>query len=93
MQAVRSAGRLAANSSYFFCCDMQEKFRPTIKYYPEIITVASKLVSGWISGWSQRTPLRRPIDVRSWTNMRSQNWHKHFYNICAHVRACVHAHV
>lgn len=45
IQAVRSAGRLATNSCMFFLCDMQEKFRPTIKYYPEIITVADKMVS------------------------------------------------
>ena len=42
--AARSLGRLAANSCYFFLCDMQEKFRPSIRYYPEIITVAKKMV-------------------------------------------------
>lgn len=41
---ARRLGRLATNSTYFFLCDVQEKFRPTIKYYPEIITVASKMV-------------------------------------------------
>lgn len=45
VQTVRNIGRLAANSCYFFLCDMQEKFRPTIRYYPEIITVADKMVS------------------------------------------------
>lgn len=45
-QLVRSVGRLTANSTYVFLCDMQEKFRPTIKYYPEIITVAQKMV--WV---------------------------------------------
>lgn len=45
--AVRSFGRLAANSCYFFLCDMQEKFRPTIRYFPEIITVAQRMVSHW----------------------------------------------
>ncbi len=42
---VRSLGRLTANTSYFFLCDMQEKFRPMIRYYPEIITVAQRMVS------------------------------------------------
>lgn len=42
---AKRLGRLTANTTYFFLCDMQEKFRPTIKYYPEIITVASKMVS------------------------------------------------
>ena len=45
VQSIRNVGRLAANSCYFFLCDMQEKFRPTIRYYPEIITVADKMVS------------------------------------------------
>ena len=45
VQAVRNVGRLAANSSFFFLCDMQEQFRSTIKYYPEIITVANKMVN------------------------------------------------
>lgn len=43
--AVRSLGRLAANNCYFFLCDMQEKFRPSIRYFPEIITVAQRMVS------------------------------------------------
>ena len=43
-QFVRSLGRLTANNSYFFLCDMQEKFHPTIRYFPEIITVAKKMV-------------------------------------------------
>jgi len=42
--AARSLGRLAANRSFFFLCDMQEKFKPTIKYFPEIATVAQRLV-------------------------------------------------
>ena len=45
IMAMRNVGRLATNSCFFFLCDMQEKFRPTIKYYPEIITVADKMVS------------------------------------------------
>lgn len=45
VQSLRNVGRLATNSCYFFLCDMQEKFRLTIKYYPEIITVADKMVS------------------------------------------------
>lgn len=44
VQTIRNVGRLAANSCYLFLCDMQEKFRPTIRYYPEIIAVAEKMV-------------------------------------------------
>ena len=37
-------GRVLADRSWFFVCDMQEKFRPTIRYYPEILNIASRLV-------------------------------------------------
>lgn len=43
-QAVRRLGRLTHQSCYFFLCDMQEKFRPSIRYFPEIITVAQRMV-------------------------------------------------
>lgn len=43
-QAVRRLGRLTQQSCYFFLCDMQEKFRPSIRYFPEIITVAQRMV-------------------------------------------------
>lgn len=42
--AARSLGRLAANRSFFFLCDMQDKFKSNIKYFPEIATVAQRLV-------------------------------------------------
>ena len=42
--AARSLGRLAANRSFFFLCDMQEKFKSNIKYFPEIASVAQRLV-------------------------------------------------
>ena len=51
--AIRSLGRLVSTSSYFFLCDVQEKFRPNIKYYPEIINVSNIMVSSvsiWGSG-------------------------------------------
>ncbi|XP_062512175.1 isochorismatase domain-containing protein 1-like [Corticium candelabrum] len=43
MAAVR-LGRIAIGNSVFFLCDMQEKFRPMIRYFPEIITVAQRMV-------------------------------------------------
>lgn len=80
--AARRLGRLAANSTYFFLCDMQEKFRPSIKYYPEIITVASRMVSVWVwlgrghSPYSRYCPLslatRSIVRCRppmSWTSL------------------------
>ena len=38
-------GKLAVNNTAFFLCDMQEKFRPSIRYYPEIIKVSQRMVS------------------------------------------------
>ena len=43
--AARKIGKIMTDTTAFFLCDMQEKFRPTIKYFPEIIKVAQRLVS------------------------------------------------
>lgn len=40
----RGVGRLAAQSSALFLCDMQEKFRRTIQFYPQVIEVARRLL-------------------------------------------------
>jgi nicotinamidase-related amidase len=36
--------RLSSKSSLLLLCDMQEKFRPTIKYFPQIIETSNKLL-------------------------------------------------
>eukprot|EP00111_Clytia_hemisphaerica_P016187 TCONS_00047906-protein len=36
-------GKVAADTSAFFLCDVQDKFRPLIRYFPEICTVANRL--------------------------------------------------
>lgn len=38
--------KLSARTSALFVCDMQEKFRSTIQYFPQIVQVASRLVEG-----------------------------------------------
>ncbi|PFX29904.1 isochorismatase domain-containing protein 2-like [Stylophora pistillata] len=38
-------GRLAVNNTAFFLCDIQEKFRPSIRYFPEIIKVAQRMTA------------------------------------------------
>ena len=37
-------GNINATKTVFFLCDMQERFRPAIKYFPEILEVAKRLV-------------------------------------------------
>nr|XP_054756807.1 isochorismatase domain-containing protein 2-like [Lytechinus pictus] len=41
--AGRNLGKLVLRNSSLFLCDMQEKFRPTIKFFPEIVEVSSRL--------------------------------------------------
>jgi nicotinamidase-related amidase len=36
--------RLSRKTSLLLLCDMQEKFRPTIKYFPQIIETSNKLL-------------------------------------------------
>ena len=42
--SINCLGRLATNTCYFFLCDMQEKFRSSIRYFPEIISIAWHVV-------------------------------------------------
>lgn len=43
IMSINSLGRLATNTCCFLC-DMQEKFRPSICYFPEIISIARHVV-------------------------------------------------
>ena len=42
-------GDIDINKTAFFLCDMQERFRPAIKYFPDILVVSKRLVSEVIS--------------------------------------------
>ncbi|XP_048450022.1 isochorismatase domain-containing protein 2, partial [Rhincodon typus] len=42
--AARNIGRLVAKSCALFLCDMQEKFRPTVAYFPQIVSVAARML-------------------------------------------------
>ena len=42
--AAAKLGRLAVKNTAFLLCDIQEKFRPSIIYFPEIIKVAQRMV-------------------------------------------------
>lgn len=37
-------GNVKPENAIFFLCDIQEKFRPVIKYFKEILEIAEKLV-------------------------------------------------
>lgn len=37
-------GNIKPENAIFFMCDIQEKFRPVIKYFKEILEIAEKLV-------------------------------------------------
>ena len=42
----RKLGKIAAKTSALFLCDMQEGFRKTIKYYPQILEVSRRMCEG-----------------------------------------------
>ncbi|KAI2811601.1 Isochorismatase domain-containing protein 2, mitochondrial [Blomia tropicalis] len=42
--ACRNVGRLLARQTSVFLCDLQEKFRPTIQYFDEIVDVSSRIL-------------------------------------------------
>lgn len=43
---LTTLGNLTPASTVFFCCDMQERFRPAIKYFGDIISVGQRLLQG-----------------------------------------------
>eukprot|EP00038_Savillea_parva_P031929 m.91997 g.91997 ORF g.91997 m.91997 type:complete len:209 (+) comp9938_c0_seq1:84-710(+) len=46
MSGVVPVGRLVSATTRFFCCDLQERFRPTINHFPAILQVAGRLIQG-----------------------------------------------
>lgn len=42
-------GSLDPSKTVFFMCDIQEKFKPAMLHFNEIVQSASKLVSIWYS--------------------------------------------
>jgi len=42
--AARRLGKINLKNTALFLCDMQEKFRGNIVYYPQIITVANRML-------------------------------------------------
>ena len=44
---ARNIGRLTTKNSILFLCDMQEKFRNNIQYFPEIISNSSRVLQAF----------------------------------------------
>ena len=44
MAKVQKLGNLKANQTAFFLCDMQEKFKPAIKHFDDVLEVSKRLV-------------------------------------------------
>ena len=42
--ASKRLGKIAVKSSGLFLCDMQEKFRNAIQYYPQILNVSARML-------------------------------------------------
>ena len=42
--AAKRLGKLAVKNSCLFLCDMQEKFRPTIQYFPQVVSVSARML-------------------------------------------------
>ena len=66
MAAIKKFGNLQAGRVAFFLCDMQEKFRPAIFGFEDIVTVSKRLVRailppfflGLFAAWSLALRLR-----------------------------------
>ena len=44
-QNVRRLGRIVPGQTALFLCDMQEKFRPMIQYFPEIVHNSNRVLN------------------------------------------------
>lgn len=42
--SVKRLGRVCTKSTALFLCDMQEKFRKTIQFYPQILNVSNRML-------------------------------------------------
>ncbi|XP_072351080.1 isochorismatase domain-containing protein 2, partial [Scyliorhinus torazame] len=42
--AARRIGHLRTQSCALFLCDMQEKFRPSVAFFPQIVAVAARML-------------------------------------------------
>lgn len=64
---VKKLGNIRLEETVFFLCDMQEKFRPAIKYFEEIVEVSKRLVSSRCSVFNDILTTR-VLDVAWWVD-------------------------
>uniref|UniRef100_UPI00358F86E9 isochorismatase domain-containing protein 2 isoform X2 n=1 Tax=Myxine glutinosa TaxID=7769 RepID=UPI00358F86E9 len=48
MMAARRLGQLVPRSSVMFLCDMQEKFRHNVAFFPQIVNVAARMLQATV---------------------------------------------
>ncbi|XP_039365835.1 isochorismatase domain-containing protein 2 isoform X4 [Mauremys reevesii] len=56
--ALARLGKVVPKTSILFLCDMQEKFRPTIAHFPQIVAVAARMLQS-----TALDALERGLDV------------------------------
>lgn len=45
MAALKRLGQIVSKNSVLFLCDMQEAFRKTVQYYPQIIETSKRMLN------------------------------------------------
>jgi len=60
---AKRLGNIKLSEAAFFLCDMQERFRPGIKYFSEILEVSKRLVSCHCDG--RKTGLTQETSVNN----------------------------
>ena len=43
-RTIKNVGKLTSNNSALFLCDMQDKFKDNIQYFPQIVDVSNRLL-------------------------------------------------
>ncbi|XP_025025359.1 isochorismatase domain-containing protein 2 isoform X1 [Python bivittatus] len=59
-------GKVVPKTSILFLCDMQEKFRPNISYFPQIVSVAARMLKVNTGGPNSVSPqVAKALEIRT----------------------------